>query len=128
MMPDVARPAEMVTIAQMIEEARVSPDRRFTFFYDFDDQGESISVLARNDGTGRCILNAKMGHAAFGVVFPGSAARVLGRGLGRQPGLQRGLVRQPDRLRAQGAVHQPPGLPAGHRRAGPCSARRRSRA
>jgi hypothetical protein len=76
-MPDVARPAEMVTIAQMIEDARVSPDRRFTFFYDFDDQGESISVLARNDGSGRCILNAKMGHAAFGLVFPGNDGPVF---------------------------------------------------
>ena len=76
-MPDISRPAEMVTIAQMIEDAQVSPDGRFSFFYDFDSEGESISVLARNDGGGRCVLNTKAGQAAWGVTFAGNGGPVF---------------------------------------------------
>jgi hypothetical protein len=94
-MPDIARPGEMVTIAQKIEDARVSPDRRFTFFYDFDDQGESISVLARNDGTGRCMLNAKVGHAAFGLVFPGSGPVFWGEDSVDNPAFNEGWYTDP---------------------------------
>ena len=68
-MPDVSKPDQLVTVASQIEDARVSPDRRFTFFYDFDAQFDTVSVLARNDGSGRCTLNAKTGHVAFGVSF-----------------------------------------------------------
>jgi hypothetical protein len=77
MIPDVHHPDELVTIAANVEEASVSPDGRYTLYYDFDAQGDQLSMLAQNDGSGRCLLNAKPGHNAFGLVYPGVGQQVF---------------------------------------------------
>jgi hypothetical protein len=75
--PDLGHPEEVLTIAPNIEEASVSPDGRYTLYYDFDEKGDLLSMLARNDGGGRCLLNAQPGHPAFGLVYPGVGAQVF---------------------------------------------------
>ncbi len=75
--PERARPDKVVTIADNVEGALVSPDGRFSVFERPNNTGDPDAVLARNDGSGSCLLAAKRGFPVFGVHFPPAATRVF---------------------------------------------------
>lgn len=76
-MRDLAHPENLVTIAPHVEDAQVSPDLRYTFFQDANEKGESVSLIARNDGTGNCLLNQNAGQGAYSVRFLPDLNRVI---------------------------------------------------
>lgn len=57
LMRDRARPEQLVTIARKIEFASSSFDGRFTYYPFFNRQGGQEAHIARNDGSGECLLN-----------------------------------------------------------------------
>jgi hypothetical protein len=76
-MRDLSRPDSLVTIAQHVEDALVSPDLRFSFYQDANDKGETVSLIARNDGSGKCLLNQNAGQGAYSVRFLPKFNRVI---------------------------------------------------
>ncbi len=77
LMRDLSRPSELVNIASNVEEVLVSPDLRHSFLHDSDAQGETVSVVIRNDGSGRCNLNQAPGQVAYWVKFLPGQDRVI---------------------------------------------------
>ena len=76
LMRDLSQPGNLVTVADQIDDALVSPDLRFAYYQDSDAEGETISVIARTDGTGKCQLNQNKGRTAFSVSFLPAWGRV----------------------------------------------------
>jgi hypothetical protein len=76
-MRDLAHPNDLVTIAGHVDDALVSPDLRFSFYQDSNDKGDTISLIARNDGSGKCLLNQNAGQGAYSVHFVPAFNRVL---------------------------------------------------
>jgi hypothetical protein len=76
-MRDLAHPETLVTIAPHVEDALVSPDLRFSFFQDANEKGETVSLIARNDGSGSCLLNQNAGQGAYSVRFLPALDRVI---------------------------------------------------
>jgi hypothetical protein len=76
-MNDLGHPDSVITIASHVEDALVSPDLRFSFFQDVNEKGDTISVMARNDGSGKCLLNQNAGQGAYSVKFLPRFNRVI---------------------------------------------------
>jgi hypothetical protein len=76
-MRDLAHPDQLITIAPHVDDAVVSPDLRYTYFVDVNEKGETISLIARNDGSGNCLLNQNAGQGAYSVHFVPAFNRVI---------------------------------------------------
>jgi hypothetical protein len=66
---DLARPTLLAAIGSGVEDALVSPDLRYSLLWAGDDNGDLVTFVARNDGSGRCQVAAHPGRGVYAPTF-----------------------------------------------------------
>jgi hypothetical protein len=97
---DRAQPDEPRTIAIEVEGLRVSPDGAHTLFHQIAGDAWPVATVAKNDGSGKCVLNSALTAETYGSRFTTDGTRVLWVEYGRS-GSEEGWSADPTNCQAK---------------------------